>query len=333
MTHRLPKRRTFLISGAIVAALLLLLNIMAACSGFQASPAASENTMSRGLVDQTTASIAPMSGEMDESFGYANENGRFADNLDGAPSLEAEQGAQTSEQRRIVLKNATLTVKVADPEAQSVVISLMAENMGGWVVTSNSYRSTLSSGEAVTNASVTVRVPAERLNEALETIKADAIEVQSENVSGQDVTQDYIDISSRLANLEAAEEQLQEILDTARTAEDVLAVFNELTRIRGEIEVARGRIQYYDEASAYSSLTVNLVPDVAASAQIQGWQPTNTVESAFVALLNVLQGLVDVVIYLIIFGLPLLLVIGIPLWFIVRTYRRRRRAAAPPIES
>ncbi|MBC7814848.1 MAG: DUF4349 domain-containing protein [Burkholderiales bacterium] len=333
MAYRLPKRRTFFIGGAMIAALLLLLNMMAACSGFGAQ--SSELEVSRGLVEQmpSTGPMAGVSGA-DESFGNANEDGRFADTTASVPPLEVEEeSGGDGNQRRIVLKNATLTVKVADPEAQSVAISLMAEDMGGWVVTSNSYQTTLTSGEAVTNASVTVRVPAEHLNEALDIVKSDAIEVQSENISGQDVTQDYIDISSRLNNLEAAEEQLQEILDTARTAQDVLAVFNELTRIRGDIEVVRGRIQYYDEASSYSSLTVTLWPDVAASAQLQGWQPTNTVESAFVALVNVLQGAVDVAIFLVVFGLPLLLVVGIPLWLIIRTYRRRRRASTLPIES
>ena len=143
---------------------------------------------------------------------------------------------------RMVIKNADLAVVVADPEVQMAVIAKMAEEMGGYLVSSNLYQAYAPSGTLVPEASVVVRVPAERLDEAMEKIKAAAVEVQSDNVNGQDVTSQYVDLESQLKNLEAAEAQLQEIMKGAVDTEDVLSVYNQLTSIRGQIESIKGQI-------------------------------------------------------------------------------------------
>ena len=80
-----------------------------------------------------------------------------------------------------------------------------------------------------------------------------AVEVRDEKVSGDDVTAEYVDLSSRLKNLEAAEEQLRDILARAEKTEDVLAVFNQLTAIRGEIEQVKGRMQYLSQSAALAT--------------------------------------------------------------------------------
>ncbi|MBI4770941.1 MAG: DUF4349 domain-containing protein, partial [Chloroflexi bacterium] len=101
---------------------------------------------------------------------------------------------------RLVIKNGYLSVVVKDPLATLAAISMMAEAMGGYVVSSNVYQTTTGYGETaqkVNQASVTIRVPAAQLNAALDQIKAGATEVTSQNVSGQDVTQEYTDLQSR----------------------------------------------------------------------------------------------------------------------------------------
>jgi cephalosporin hydroxylase len=174
-----------------------------------------------------------------------------------------------------------------------------------------------------------VRVPAERLNEALERIRADAVSVDSENVAGQDVTQEYTDLSSQLTNLQAAEEQLQTIMDSARQTEDVLAVYNELVRVRGEIETIQGRIRYFDEAAAYSSITANLQPVVVTTlGSDEGWSPLTTASNAVDALVTVAQFAVDALITLAILGLPLLVLILLARFGLRRIRRRVVRPAA-----
>jgi hypothetical protein len=239
--------------------------------------------------------------------------------------LELTPRPSVDQQQRIILRNAALSIVVNDPGATLTSISSMAEEMGGWVVNSTTSRVVMASGEEVKRGSHTVRVPAERLDEAIERIKSGAGTVNSENVSGQDVTQEYTDLTSQLTNLEAAEKQLRAIMEQAEKTEDVLKVYDELVRVRGEIETTRGRIQYYDQAAAFSSISVDIIPKaIEAPVQIAGWSPGRTAQEAIAALINILRGLADVLIIVVIVGVPLALIVGIPGWFIYRSLRRRR---------
>lgn len=132
--------------------------------------------------------------------------------------------------QRIVIRNATLSIAVEDTETRVNEIASMANGLGGWVVSS----STSISGGTTENPNVygniAVRVPAESLDAALEAIRAMSVIVNSEQITGQDVTQDYVDTSSQLRNLEAAEQQLQTIMLSAANVDEVLNVFNQLVQ-------------------------------------------------------------------------------------------------------
>ncbi len=205
--------------------------------------------------------------------------------------------------------------------------------MGGFVVSSNLFQTQTESGVQVPRASITIRVPAERLNEALNRIEAAAVRVDSRNESGQDVTQEYTDLQSRLRNLEDAEEQLRLIMDEARRTEDVITVFNQLTSVRSEIEVIKGRIQFFEQSAAFSAISVELIANAAVQPlTIGGWQPQGVARAALQALITGLQAVVSLLIWLVLFVAPLALVILIPvalLWRGFRSWRARRRGRAP----
>ena len=232
---------------------------------------------------------------------------------------------------RIVIKNANLTIAVEDPAASVKTITSMAEEMGGFVVTSNIYHTTLSSGAEVPRASITIRVPAERLNEAMDQIKSESDQpVMDETINSQDVTEDYTDLQSRLRNLETAEAQLQEIMDDAFKTDEVLSVYQQLTQVREQIEVTKGRIQFYEQSAALSSISVDLLANAAViPLSVGGWQPSGIARQALQTLINVLQMLVNVLIYLVLLVLPVLLVVllppGLVVWGILR-WRSRRKA-------
>ena len=230
---------------------------------------------------------------------------------------------------RIVIKNASLSLIVKDATAATDEITGLAEGMGGFVVSTNVFETTFGPNQApAKQASVTIRVPAARLNEALARIKAMAVEVQTENISGQDVTSEYTDLQSRLRNLEAAERQLQSIMDRATRTEDVLAVYNQLVSVREQIEVIKGQIKYYEQSAAFSQVSIELIPDVAAQPiEIGGWRPAGVVKQAFELLIRSLQALVNVLIYLGICGIPFALLLVWPTWAVVRGLRRRRQRA------
>lgn len=246
--------------------------------------------------------------------------------------MEAADGTLQTEmnaQERVILKTASLRIVVDAADSAMTQITNMAEAMGGWVVSSSTSMVRTADGQDVAQGSITIRVPAEKLNEALSQIKSGAGEIEYESVSGQDVTQQYVDLNSRLTNLEAAETQLRQIMEEARRTEDVLNVYNQLVSTRGEIERIRGQLQYFQEAAAYSSISIDVIPKaIEAPIQIAGWSPGRTVESALAALLNVLRFGADVLITVVVLGIPLVVIISLPLWLVRRAWRRRGAQAA-----
>lgn len=249
---------------------------------------------------------------------------------EGAQDSAAFESGYGVDSERIVIKNANLSIVVVDPLQSMQTISQMAAGMGGFTVFSNSYKTTTGRGMEVPVANITVRVPAEKLDEALATIKGlvkdEKKDILSEDVSGQDVTKEVTDLESRLRNLQAAEVQLLEIMENADTTEDVIAIFRELTSIRSEIEVIQGQIKYYRESASLSAINVNLQAEEALEPiTIAGWEPGKEVQKALQALVDGGQSLVNGLIWLIIFLLPLLAVILLPIYLIIRLFQRRRK--------
>jgi len=291
-----------------------------------------------GLVMAGCAAAArespPVFSEPSVGFDQAAEGGfpgeSFAPGQPGvaeAPVLVSNVAAV----ERVVIQTASLTLVVPDPAASADEIADLAAEMGGFVVSSNISRTTYADiGVTANQGSIQIRVPAERLAEALERIQSGATEVRGENISGQDVTQEFTDLQSSLRNLEAAEEQLLEIMGSATDTEDVLRVFENLRQVRQEIEITTGRIQYLSESAALSSISVELIPDAAAQPlQIGGWRPEGTAREAFTALIRALRFLGEAAIWTGICVLPVTLILGVPTYFAGRTIRRRRRATKP----
>jgi hypothetical protein len=254
-----------------------------------------------------------------------------------APPMAAGEAVSATTIDRLVVMNASLSIVVPDPVVSVREITELAEEMGGFVVSSNTFQSTFGLEQVVANqAQITIRVPAERLTEALDRIKEGATEVRTENISGEDVTATYTDLESRLRNLEATSASLREIMASATQAEDfetVMLINDRLTQVTGEIEMVRGQMQYYEEAARLSMISVDLIPDVADQPiSIGGWHPEGVAKEAIEDLVRALQGLANALIRFGIFWLPLLAIFGLPIWLIARGLARRRRgrrSAAP----
>ncbi len=251
-------------------------------------------------------------------------------------------GQPANSVERLVIRNANLGIVVKDPAETLDGIIKMAEEMGGFVVNSNLYQRQLSDGVQVQEAYITVRVPAVRLTEALDRIKAyvenPTTDVLSENVTGQDVTSEYTDLKSRLRNQEDAAEQLRKIMAEARRTEDVLSVLNELRNVNEQIELLKGQIKYYEESAAMSAISVNIqAQETVAPLSIGGWKPQGVARDALQALINAYQTIANGVIWAVIFCLPIALPVGLVFYLIFRGVQRMRRnrksAASSPVAT
>jgi hypothetical protein len=225
---------------------------------------------------------------------------------------------QQAAQERLVIKNADLAIVVEDPEARMQQIAALAVEMGGYVVSSNLFQSYYGPNSIeVPEATVAIRVPSERLDEALERIKEGASDIQYENVSGQDVTSQYVDLQSQLKAKEAAEKKLLEILDEAQRAEDVLAIYLQVQTVQTEIEVLKGQIKYYEESAALSAISVRLIAEEGTqNIEIGPWKPAGAVKDAIQDLIFFLQNFAEFLIRFVILILPSLILIGIPLYLV-----------------
>lgn len=283
----------------IVAALMVVV-LIGGCAA--APPRASEEYAVReGMAVAPMATAAPAQ----PAGGFAG-----AQAPDGQPTIN-----------RMVIRNANLTLVVDDPIKRLEEATRIAGDLQGYL--SSSSTSTYQEGVRV---NMTLRVPAEQFDEAMRRLRSLAAEVREEQVSGQDVTAEYTDLASRLKNLEAAEAQLREIMDKATTTEDVLAVFNQLTQVRSEIEVIKGRMQFLSQSAALATISVTLLPDALAQpVQVAGWRPEGVVKDAVEALVSVLQALATLLIWLVIVGVPVMAVLASPFVILILIVRRRNR--------
>lgn len=245
-----------------------------------------------------------------------------------APVVTDEAWDKASEDRMIV-RMADLSLVVNDTEESVSQIKGIVTGIDGYVVDTRLWRD-----DGQLRGSITVRVPADSLETALSSFKALAVKVERENSSSQDVTEEYTDLSARLRNLEATEQELLELLATVRErtgkAEDILAVHRELTNIRGQIEQLKGRIQYLERTAAMSAITIELIPDVLAQPIAgTGWRPSVTVSTALRSLVGTLRLVADAVIVIVFYVLPLAIVLLIPvaiIWLVWRRWKQRKPA-------
>ena len=274
---------------------------------------------------------SPMSVEMpaaDMEWGYDSAaNDIYSQEKPAAVSAETAETEESGGQERMVIQTASLEVSVADTVEAMNATTALAKSMGGYVVSSNRYSDTTYNNVTYTRTSITIRVPAAKLEEAMQKIRELSADgkngVLSESLSGQDVTSDFVDSSSRLRNLKAAEEQLVNLMENTDDLEATMSVFRELTNIRSEIEVLEGHIKFLQESSALSSISVNFVAEASLQPiEIGGWKPEGVAKDAIKNLIRMFQGLVD---FLIRFGiqcLPFLIPLGVGLYFLIRAIKK-----------
>ena len=245
-----------------------------------------------------------------------------------------ESVAANAATERLVIQNVDMSIVVADPKARMQEISDMAIGMGGFVVSSNVYQSTYGPNQIeVPEGSMTIRVPSERLDEALDSIKQDVVDVTYENRSGEDVTSQYVDLQSRLKAKQAAEEKLLEFMETADDTEAALSVYVQLQQIQSEIEVLKGQIKYYEESAAMSAISIRLVAEETVQPiEIGGWKLQGTANDSVQDLILFTQGFTRFLIRFFLTILPALILIAIPTYAVFiggRALFRRFRKAKP----
>lgn len=242
----------------------------------------------------------------------------------GAPmGNEADQA-----QDRMIVYTGSVTLQVNDTAQAITQIQDILKNVNGYIASKN----VVARGDNKLRGTINVRIPAVALDSTLTQIKALGVKVLKETADSNDVTAEYVDLEARRKNLEAYEIELQKLLETVRErtgkAEDILAVYNQLTQVRGEIEQIKGRQNYLQNTSALATYAIELVPveEIVVEGK-PGWNPGEIFAASLNDLVTALQGLVGVTIRFMVVVVPLLLILLVPVvlfFLIVRALVKRR---------
>jgi hypothetical protein len=200
-----------------------------------------------------------------------------------------------------IIKNGNLTFKVSNADNAAGDIATIAKNNGGEVFSSNFYENTSN----VKSGTITIRVPVANFEKTFSEIKKVASLVVRESTSGQDVTEQYVDLQSRLKNKQEEEKAFADILARSGQIDDVLKVTRELARVRGEIEALQGQIKFMNSQTDMSVISVNLSEDDNITIS-DSWRPLQIAKDAINSLINKIQKFISFVIVLVITVIPIM---------------------------
>ena len=218
----------------------------------------------------------------------------------------AEKEGVTDERK--VIHQAQLELKVKNLEKAQIKIENKVAEYGGYVVESNVYRE----DEELVEGTITVRVPEADFHDFLTDIEGEASEVVGRNVTGQDVTEQYVDLKARLKSKRAVEERLLAFMKDAEKTEDLLKISSDLAVVQEEIEQLTGQMKYLENQTSYSTVTITLSQDRIVvlgidNKELNTWERT---KKQLATSANLLLKAGSGIIVFIIGNLPILIILG-----------------------
>lgn len=249
----------------------------------------------------------------------------------GAPAKSTGVQASPYQQGRMIIKNGEMTLLVADTDRALDQATSVAVDTGGYIVASRTWLE-----DGFKHAQLTMGVPVDQFEVAQRRLRGLAVQVLNDTASGQDVSDEFVDLQSRLNNQEATAARIRDFLKDAKTVEEALQVNAQLTEVENEIERIKGRMNYLKDRAAFSTLVVTLNPQRPTPTPTSTptptptptpayWQPGKTVEAAGNTLGGLLRGLIDAVIWLGIVVLPFVVPVLALIAIVVYFNRRKKK--------
>jgi len=285
-------------------AAVVLLCVLAASAGFMV---ASLPLGSKGPTDYSQPEPYPVYPEMGiEKTAIGGGKGFPIPEVAPIPApagrgTSESQYTDTDDTERKIIQTASLSIEVEDFQSSSDSVIDIVERYNGFISDSHSYVTGTGTGRK--RGGITIRVPTDKFLAVIAEIEHVG-DVKSKSISGEDVTEEYIDFTARLNNSERQERRLLEILDMANNTKEVLEVEREIWRVRGEIERLTGRIKYLENRVELATVSVSLNEPEPIT---HSWGIRDALRAAFGGFVSVIRGLIILVGY----ALPLLILVGL----------------------
>jgi Domain of unknown function (DUF4349) len=278
-----------------------------------------------GEVDQGGGGVAVKGGAVE-----APEPGAPEEDVSRGVPVEAQSEAPIPQDDfgRKIVKTAQLGISSKDVRGEAARAQQVAARFGGTTLSAQSYRT-----DNATYADLVISVPSEQFEDALGELRGLGEEVTTDTVSGQDVTEEYVDLQSQERNLLAAEQALLDLYNRADDVQDALSIQRELTTVRGQIEQVHGRLQYLKKSSDTSQISLSLRPVATPPKPLPAWDPALIVAKAWSASLTVLQTLSAAILSTLVFGWWIIPPLVVAAWWLRRRIGRPGFASPAPESS
>ncbi|WP_223595184.1 DUF4349 domain-containing protein [Neobacillus bataviensis] len=223
---------------------------------------------------------------------------------------------------KMVIYQADLQLRVKKFEQTVKNFEEKAETYGGYIASSNVTKE----GQEQVSGSITIRIPQKNFQAFLHDAEGQAAEVLQRNITGQDVTEEYVDLESRLKSKRVVEERLLSFMKTATKTEDLLKISADLAAVQEEIETIQGKMKFLENQTSFSTVTITLyenkviVPDIERD-KLNTWEMT---KKQFMKSTNMLLSLVSGLVVFIIGNLPILVILAIIGFAVFLFYRKRK---------
>lgn len=326
-------------SGLFMLLVVALMLVLAACGGAAA-------TESPATYSESAATEAPAAYDMfnqpDVSAEKLAGQEQSPDAMAIAPMATAAAYEITNRSgdlsviersNRMIVKNADVRLMVKDTDVAIDRATQIIGDAGGYIVSSRVWYQDYY-GNSLKYAAVTIGVPVDEFENVLSRLRGLAARVVDETAAGDDVTEQYVDLQSQLVNLEATRARIQEFLKDAKTIDEALRINQELANIESQIEQIKGRMNYLNDRSSYSTITVNFEPELPSltptptatpypTATPIPWNPGETFGEAKSTVTVLYQGIANFLIWLGVVILPIILPPALILWGIWKFLNRK----------
>ena len=304
--------------------ILLGVLILSACGG---APAATEAFVVE----------APLSYEEPaaQNAGGANDVAKEAGNqalpsiyATAMPPQDSAPGALAS--MHMIIKNAEIKLLVTDTDIAIDRATQVVGDAGGYIVSSRVWSQPHYDGKNYKYAAITIGIPVQEFEHTLSRLRGLSVQVLDETASGEDVTNQFVDLQSQLTNLEATRERIKTFLDSAKTVDEALRINQELSVIESQIEQIKGQMNYLEDRSAYSTITINLEPELPELEPVvtptpNPWNPGETFNNAKETVTFAYQGIVNFLIWFFVVLIPILAPPALIIWGVWKLLTRRSR--------
>jgi hypothetical protein len=234
----------------------------------------------------------------------------------------------------MIIKNGDVRLQVEDTDVAIDRATQVIGDLGGYMISSRVWYQDYFDGIETKNykyATITIGIPVDQFERLLSRLRGLSVKVLDETASGEDVTNQFVDLQSQVTNLEATRDRIKSFLEQAKTVDEALRINQELANVESQIEALKGQMNYLQDRSAFSTITVNfepLLPEMKyePTPTPMAWNPSETFGNSAETLKAAYRGIIDLLIWFLVVVLPIFAPPILILWAILKFFTRKPKA-------